>query len=166
MKNVIHIDLSWKRIMRTVEEQANYYAAKSGDIDITYINGLLTEPDKYHLRIYMREALNDFEVIAEEYPHEILEGEIEMSMPMNFDEVRTETLRSTLWQFISNHILRNWMAYIGKKSPEYVEKEYKDEYEDMKRKLRAILNHRKRLSKAHFEDKFHGSHKSACVIVQ
>lgn len=152
MKKVIHIDLSWKRIMRVVEEQAAYFAAKSGDIDTTYINGLLTEPDKYHLNIYMREALDAFDVIAEDYPHEFAEAELTMSMPMNFDETRVERLCTLIQQYVCNHIIMSWMAYIGTKGQTYNAKDFSVEGADIERKLRALLNHRKRLSRVFFEE--------------
>ena len=152
MKNVVRIDLSWKRIMRSVEEQAAYYAAKSGDIDTTYLNGLLTEPDKYHLNVYMREALDAFDVIAEDYPHEYAEAELTMSMPMNYDETRADRLRSILWQYVGNHILMAWMAYIGSKAPTYDASVYVKRQEELERKLRAAMNHRKRLSRNFFEE--------------
>ena len=165
MKKVVRIDLSWKRIMRAVEERAAYYAAKSGDIDTTYINGLLTEPDKYHLNMYMREAMDAFDVLAENYPHEFAEAELTLSMPMNFDETRADRLRSILWQYVSDLILIAWMRYIGKKNTSYDESGYVQERQELERKMLALLNHRKRLTRAHFEEAASEPSSGVCIPV-
>lgn len=166
MKQTINIPFLRSKIMRDVEEMAAYYAAKSGDIDKTYINGLLTDPDKGHLDIFFRECLTDIANMCENYPHDIVEGCLTIYMPMNFDEATAPALSETIRQYFAVVILRAWMSYIGTKGDSFVFKDADDKKLALGVKIKALLNHRKRLNKSLFEEAVGGEYRACCVIVQ
>lgn len=166
MKQTTEIPVLRSKIMRDVEEMAAYYAAKSGDIDTTYINGLLTEPDKGHLDIFFRECLTDLANMCENYPHDILEGTLTILMPMNFDEATVPELSEAIRQYFAVTILRAWMSYIGTKGESFVFKDADDKKLALAVKIKALLNHRKRLNKSFFREHADGYYHACCVRVQ
>lgn len=137
--------------MRAVEEMAGFISAKSGEIAKTYLNGMLTENEKHHLNIYFEEAVSSFDEIAQEYPHRLIEREFEISMPMNFDEHTSIEVAKAVQQYFALYILRHWEQYIATNKENVNDNRYAEKLGDYKIRIKALLNHRKRPTLAHFE---------------
>lgn len=151
MKKKVHIDFSRDRIMHAVEEQAAYIAAKSGSANDLYLNGIVTEPDKAHLDLFVKEALVALGGIAKGYHHEYAEGEIILCMPMNFDEGTVPELEEAIAQYTSLHILRQWLNYVGVKNETYSDEEYINKIVEHRTRISALLNHRRYMPPSHFK---------------
>lgn len=150
MKKVVHIDFSWQRLMRDVEEQADYVGAKISPSEY-YDKLMVTEADKKHLNTILSEAIVEFDALARDYRHELKEGEFVITMPMNYDDSSTVQLSVSIRKYFATFLLRQWMRYMGASGKEYDDAEFTEKLEGQKKNILVLLNRRQFMPLAFFE---------------